>query len=1041
MHFNLNPSSAGLSTLIYFQITVSAAVGNGSLTPRSQLIPVAGDTVQDFAQSYGLDWICLTNANQQKAQFNPGDLCIVPLDCCVEYCLPPFCNQLPGCARAPTSSVPPPISTSTTCTATITGNPTHSAGISSSSVTEIVAIGGSAYTANPISSKTIPTGSETMILQETSDLVYGTKTIRISSATAITTDGMTLSVNPSATVSEAKTSQEASTSASRPNPSSSTSKQSVSRSGSSVVLSHSSQISTLLQESKFPTGLSAASHSIPVSTLPGLSVSPTGSSGGSSQSIPDSSVPESSVSRPPPTESSTAISSAEGGHSTSSAPPPPAISQSHVVIVVGANGAPVTLTLPPGSTITGPITLTTDGRTLTVAPISAEPHPSGPSPASKPDIVTVTGALGTTLTLTLPPGSSITGTTTLTTDGRTLTVAPIQTGLTRSVPPSASNVVTLKEPNGSSVTLTLPLGSLITGSTTLTADGQTITGSPGEASATHSTITHSPSSEATPVIVIGGTSIPFAFGSRTVTEADGSTIVIEPSGVVIGTNIIPIPTKPTTMTTAGQTLTFDSEPPQLTAPSVSGTASSKPSGTGAQSASGPSGSGVPSGTITITPPPPGAPGSIPTNIPPESSPVPEVEISFQSETYMLPWTGTVDLLQSDGSAVTLAPNQIVSGTSTLPISGITTPTSLSLGGLSINAQPGSSSSPSTGGLSGFGGLLKALEGLAGPATSIANTLDEISEQGVLWAAGGLSDASFSTSVDGLLDTAIFDLTNWVSEMNGVFQDYNSEVWELTEDGPRRVFQARTGAVETVDILKSLRKLTANLANLKANVIALIKAYWTQGTTSAAVLAAASQAMRNFGDYPWGNEKQQSTSSSSATKSSSTNSAGRRTKTSTSSTSSSTATPTPYVFQTKPGTDPNTFQSYIKSLDDAKGMVISFPSNPWQSYATDLTADQADAVAKQSFIDFIFQDTEDDNAEMRAVFPRRRALEKRLVPGLNLKEREPDSDVHLRLISAQNQKANPNGPLANYLFDPTLGQGQTIYIIDTGCLLTHSVGNS
>lgn len=790
-----------------------------------------------------------------------------------------------------------------------------------------------------------------------------------------------------------------------------------------------------------PTKSSAvSSHSNPISTLSGASLSTTRSAKESSHSNPSSSGPEQSTSQPAPTGSTQPPSSAAGSHSTTSLPPPPAASQSNVVTVVGASGSLVTLTLPPGSTITATTTLTTDGRTLTVAPISTGEHPSGPSSASKPDIVTVTGAGGTSLTLTLPPGSSITDTTTLTTDGQTFTVAPIQSSSVPSERPSTSNVVTLKEPNGSSLTLTLPPGSSITAPTTLTTDGHTITGSPLGISASHSPVVSS-SSGALPAIVIGSTTIPFASGTRTVTEADGSTIVVEPSGVVIGSKTVPIPTKPTTITTDGQTLTFGSEGRRPTNPSASGAASSKPSETGTPSgtaSSQPSGSVIPSGTITITPPPPGAPGSIPTDIPPESSPVPGVQIAFQSETYILPKTGTIDLLQSDGSTVTLAPNQIISGTATLPISGITTPTSLSLGGISINAQPGPISSPSTGGLSGFTGLLKALGGLAGSATLIANRLDQISEQGVLWAAGSLSDASFSTSVDGLLDTAISDLSSWVSSVNGVFEEYNNEVYEQTEDGMRRVFEARTGSTEALDIGKSLRKLIRDLTSIKANVIVKIKAYWIQGTTSAVVLAAASQAMRNFGDYPWGNEQQQSTSLSSAAKSSSTNSAGTKTRTSTSSTSSSTATATPYVFQTKAGTDPNTFQNYIKSLDGAKGMVISFPSNPWQSYATNLTADQANAVAKQSFIDFVFQDTEDDNAEMRAVFPRHREFEKRLVPGLNLKEREPDSDVHLRLISAKNQQDNPNGPLANYLFDPTLGQGQTIYIIDTGCLLTHSV---
>jgi hypothetical protein len=331
-----------------------------------------------------------------------------------------------------------------------------------------------------------------------------------------------------------------------------------------------------------------------------------------------------------------------------------------------------------------------------------------------------------------------------------------------------------------------------------------------------------------------------------------------------------------------------------------------------------------------------------------------------------------------------------------------------------------------------------LERLAGSATSIVNILDQISDQGVLWAAGSLSDASFSTSVDGLLNTATSDLSSWVSTMNGVFEDFNDEVYELTEDGLRRVFPARTGAVEEFDILKALRKLTTNLVNIRTDVIAKIKDYWIQGTTAAAVLAAAEEALRNFGDYPWGNEKPQPVSSSSATAT-----ASKKT-TSSSSTSSSSATATPYIFGTKTGTDPSVFKSYINTLPDGgQGGIIQYPNVPWQSYVTSLTPEQAQDVANQSFVEYISTITEDDAPEYRAVRDPGEKLKKRLTPSLNLDERQ-DSYMHLRLLSTKNQQDINDvigAALPNYLFDPSLGQGQTIYIVDTGCRLSHTVGRS
>ncbi|KAK0112622.1 hypothetical protein ONS95_014364 [Cadophora gregata] len=82
-----------------------------------------------------------------------------------------------------------------------------------------------------------------------------------------------------------------------------------------------------------------------------------------------------------------------------------------------ANGSPITITLAPGQTpVTGPTTITTNGQTITVAPVQT----SGPTS----NVQTVTQPDGSTVTLTLPPGSTITGIETITTGGSTITVGP-----------------------------------------------------------------------------------------------------------------------------------------------------------------------------------------------------------------------------------------------------------------------------------------------------------------------------------------------------------------------------------------------------------------------------------------------------------------------------------------------------------------------------------------------------------------------------------------------------------------------------------------
>lgn len=206
----------------------------------------------------------------------------------------------------------------------------------------------------------------------------------------------------------------------------------------------------------------------------------------------------------------------------------------------------------------------------------------------------------------------------------------------------------------------------------------------------------------------------------------------------------------------------------------------------------------------------------------------------------------MSLLQSDGCTISLGPNLIVSGTVTLPVSGISSPTSFSLGDLSVGADLGPVGSPPAAGGSGFSGLLNALGSLASSANSIVGKLDAIGQQGVLWVGGSVSDACFSSSVDGLLDSVTSDLSNWVASMNGVFNDFNDEVYELTPDGLGRVFPARTAVVEQFGILKSLQKLLRGVTALRGDVVLKIKDYWTQETAAALALAAAGQALRNFG---------------------------------------------------------------------------------------------------------------------------------------------------------------------------------------------------
>jgi subtilisin family serine protease len=94
------------------------------------------------------------------------------------------------------------------------------------------------------------------------------------------------------------------------------------------------------------------------------------------------------------------------------------------------------------------------------------------------------------------------------------------------------------------------------------------------------------------------------------------------------------------------------------------------------------------------------------------------------------------------------------------------------------------------------------------------------------------------------------------------------------------------------------------------------------------------------------------------------------------------------------------------------------------YQTNLTAAQAKEVSKQPFVRDVDQVIPIETATYGTI-PPRHALDKRINLNLHLQERE-NSDDHLRVISQKRDAA-----LDNYLFDPSLGSGQTIYVLDAG----------
>ena len=534
------------------------------------------------------------------------------------------------------------------------------------------------------------------------------------------------------------------------------------------------------------------------------------------------------------------------------------------------------------------------------------------------------------------------------------------------------------------------------------------------------------------VLHIDGSDLSMPAGTTTITKKNGVPFTLGPAGIIADTTTIQIPSSATTVSIEALGFTFKDTKGQPT--------SAIPNENQGDSASG----ATQPATITS------APSRVSTSeadvILPSGRPSADKSLVFNDQTYILPRTGSMDLLQLDGSTVTLFPDSVAHGSETAGISASPKKTMLTLGTLTLDVGPIEATSAAIDGSPSFGNLVTALNSLASEANDVVSNLEAIDEQGTSWASGSMTDSSFSRSVGGLFDDVVSQVTKLHSELRSQISQYNSgsyELHELTEDGQRRVFEAWAGAKRTKNVSENLRSLIRSITSIKSDVHQKVASYWL-GSGSAIGLAIAAESIRQFAAHNWDAEMEATSSTMSATNSTQTFSRSRRFPTRTATTTSSTLTsqPSPYLLSSKEGTEPAVFEAYLKTLPGGgEGTSLSFPSTPWQDHITNLTEEQAEQAAKLPFMYFVSRVTApepDDEIDLPSMSP---AMNRRAPESF---ETRGNSDQHLRVISTGNQRSLEelrsdvfSSELPDYLYDPLLGKGQTIYIIDAGFNVHHS----
>jgi hypothetical protein len=174
------------------------------------------------------------------------------------------------------------------------------------------------------------------------------------------------------------------------------------------------------------------------------------------------------------------------------------------------------------------------------------------------------------------------------------------------------------------------------------------------------------------------------------------------------------------------------------------------------------------------------------------------------------------------------------------------------------------------------------------------------------------------------------------------------------------------------------------------------------------------------------------------------------KTSSTTSSSTAASPTTsyYFIRSKTGTTNSQFQNWVKTLpDQGNGVLDTIPNGPNQSYLTWLNETEAREIAALPFIlqcapvptpviaipGFHHSSSEASSEnDFLSKVPQRRADIPH--PQSNTLYYRSPSAPHLKLISRQRGA----GSQQLYTFDPQLGAGISIYIVDTGFNIAHQV---
>lgn len=350
----------------------------------------------------------------------------------------------------------------------------------------------------------------------------------------------------------------------------------------------------------------------------------------------------------------------------------------------------------------------------------------------------------------------------------------------------------------------------------------------------------------------------------------------------------------------------------------------------------------------------------------------------------------MEIMLQDGSLAQLLATQVVMRGQTLPIpSDLSNAQSVTVGGQTIQAQPGQSKKPDTsssdgGDLEG-GGLFGFLGKVGGAAGSAAKDISNVASGAASFASGAVGGAGVA-ALAGTFSGTANSANGVVSTLNGIQQSFPAD--GLSKSAMDIFNKAQNAGCSSANWMQSMGAMLQGFGSLKPDVQQQVRSNIADYAKPGGQLEQASSALKALEDFPWEQEapktdtpksdistptatpkaSESARASQSAPTQTSKAETTESTGTSSASSSSSSATPAatgqtlPYYIATEWGTPLETFKNFIRDLDGGVGKVESEETDKkmdYQTYRTQLNSSQAEGLKeKNPFLMLAYADVTD-----------------------------------------------------------------------------------